>query len=112
MYMTQTSSPLTATYANHIGYSDITPYEVVRVVSAKTIEIRALRTVALPWERQWVPGGFLGTTLNQTDQEWSFESDPSAPVERIRLTKKGEWRNRNRRFVLANEPVKFYDYNF
>ena len=100
------------TYANEIGYSDITPYEVVRVVSDKTLEIRALRATALPWERQWVRGGFLGTVINQTDQQWSLESDPTAPVERIRLTKRGEWRNRNRKFVLDTQPVKFYDYNF
>ena len=110
--MPQTSSPLTATYANQYGYSDIIPYEVVRVVSDKTLEIRALRTEALPWDRQFVFGGFLGTVVNQRDQKWSFESDPTAPVERIRLTKRGEWRTRNRRFVLSDQPVKFYDYNF
>ena len=108
--MPQTSSPLTATYANQYGYSDITPYEVVRVVSDKTLEIRALRTEALPWDRQWSPQGFH--LLNPHDQRWSFESDPTAPVERIRLTKRGEWRTRNRRFVLSDQPVKFYDYNF
>ena len=100
------------TYANEIGYSDITPYEVVRVVSGKTLEIRPMRTEPLPWERQWVPGGFCGTIINQTDQKWSIESDPTAPVERIRLSKTGEWRKRNRRFILDHEPVKFYDYNF
>jgi hypothetical protein len=30
----------TLNYANHCGYSDVTPYEVVRVVSDKTIEVR------------------------------------------------------------------------
>ena len=27
-------------YANHIGYSDVNPYEIVRRVSDRTIEIR------------------------------------------------------------------------
>jgi len=99
-------------YANEIGYSDITPYEIVRVVSDKTLEIRQLRAEALPWEKQWAVGGFAATLVNQRDQKWSFSSDESFPVERIRLTKTGEWRHRNRRFILGDEPVKFYDYNF
>jgi hypothetical protein len=30
-------------YANHYMYSDVEPYEVIRVVSEKTIEIRAMK---------------------------------------------------------------------
>ncbi len=100
------------TYANQIGYSDITPYEIVRVVSDKTLEIRKLRTEELDWERQFVQGGFFGTILNQRDQRWSYESDPTAPVERIRRNKRGEWRNEYGVFALSTTPVKFYDYNF
>ena len=29
-------------YANHYGYSDVTPYEVVKVISDKTIEVREM----------------------------------------------------------------------
>jgi hypothetical protein len=29
-------------YANHYGYSDITPFEVVKVISDKTIEVREM----------------------------------------------------------------------
>ena len=99
-------------YANRIGYSDITPYEIVRVVSGKTLEIRELRTEELPWEKQWAVGGFAATLLNQRDQKWAFTSDESFPIERIRRNKKGEWRNARGVFRLDSAPVKFYDYNF
>jgi len=26
-------------YANYIGYSDVSPYEIIRVVSSKTLEL-------------------------------------------------------------------------
>jgi hypothetical protein len=29
-------------YANHLGYSDINPFEIVRRISDKTFEIRAM----------------------------------------------------------------------
>ena len=38
--MTDTLTAHIASYANQYGYSDIEPYEIVRVVSDKTIEIR------------------------------------------------------------------------
>ncbi|MDA1136421.1 MAG: hypothetical protein O2916_09290 [Proteobacteria bacterium] len=33
---------ITEKFANHLGYSDINPYEVERVVSEKCVEIRAI----------------------------------------------------------------------
>jgi hypothetical protein len=29
-------------YANHYGYTDVNPFEVVRAISEKTVEIRAM----------------------------------------------------------------------
>lgn len=100
-------------YANHLGYSDVTPYEVIRIVSDKTIEIRemdAKRDESVKLE--WIVGGFAGHCVNQRDQEWFISSDESAPVIRIRLGKRG-WKDKfGRRYELGDEPVKFYDYNF
>lgn len=100
-------------YANHIGYSDINPYEVVRVVSEKTIEIREMdcerdESVKL----DFVVGGFSAICVNQSNQEWFIKPNPENKVTRIRLGKNG-WKDKHgRRFVLGTEPVKFYDYNF
>lgn len=101
-------------YANRIGYSDVNPYEVVRVVSDKTIEIRAMsaeRDESV--ELDFRVGGFSAHCANQSEQKWFIASDESAPVIRIRLSKNKGWRDAGgSRYVLADEPRKFYDYNF
>lgn len=102
-------------YANHVGYSDVNPYEIVRHVSPTTIEIRAMNAVRANPENDlgFVPGGFVGHCANQHEQKWLITSDPNARVKRIRLHKDGKWRCKHgERFVLAVAPRKFYDYNF
>lgn len=100
-------------YANHIGYSDINPYEVVRAISDKTLEIRRMNAERDPsYKPEFVPGGFSGHCVNQLDQEWIITSDPDAAVIRIRLGKRG-WKDASgARYQLSDKPVKFYDYNF
>ncbi len=88
-------------YANHIGYSDINPFEVVRVISDKTMEIRAMdaerdESVKL----DWVVGGFSGVCLNQRDQNWFITSNEQNRVVRIRLGKQG-WKDANGRQRLG-----------
>ena len=99
-------------YANHYGYSDVNPYEIVRRISDKTIEVREMRAERnTNWKPEFVPGGFVGTVVNQDSQRWIITSDPTAPIIRIRLTKRG-WRSKNAQFELSNAPRKFYDFNF
>lgn len=100
-------------YANHLGYSDVTPYEVIRVVSDKTIEIREMNaerddSVKLEFH----VGGFSAHCSNQSKQKWHISSNESAPIIRIRLGKNG-WKDKHGgRFSLDDRPIKFYDYNF
>ena len=100
-------------YANHYGYSDVNPFEVVKVISDKTIEVREMdserdESVKL----DWAVGGFAGHCINQRDQKWFIKSNPENSVIRIRLGKNG-WKDKHgRRFDLSAEPVRFYDYNF
>ena len=100
-------------YANHLGYSDVTPYEVIRVVSEKTIEIREMSTEPDDSVKlEFHVGGFSAHCSNQRNQKWFITSDQTAPVVRIRLGKNG-WKDKHgRRFALCDKPVKFYDYNF
>jgi len=100
-------------YANHIGYSDVNPYEVVRRVSDKTLDVRAMNAERDPsWNPDFVPGGFFGTVVNQSEQKWVITSDDNGRVVRIRLGKQG-WKDAHgNRYQLSDEPVKFYDYNF
>jgi len=100
-------------YANHIGYSDVTPYEIIRAVSGKTLEIRRMSAERDPaFKPEFVPGGFSAHCTNQIAQAWIVSSDPTASVIRIRKGKLG-WKDANGgRYQLAEKPVRFYDYNF
>ena len=106
-------TPHTASHANQLGYSDAEPFEIVRVISDKTIEVRAMNAERDPsWKPEFVPGGFSARCINQDEQRWIITPRPDAPVVRIRLGKKG-WRDKyGSRYVLSNQPYKHYDYNF
>ena len=101
-------------FANMYGWSDVEPFEVVRVISDKTIEVRPMdaerdESVKL----QWAVGGFSAVCLNDHDQKWDIKSNPANPVVRIRLSAKKGWQDKHgRRFGLSKKPVKYYDHNF
>lgn len=101
-------------YANQYGWSDVNPFEVVKVISDKTIEVREMdaerdESVKL----DWAVGGFAGHCINQRDQKWFITSNEQNPVVRIRLSKNGVWKDKHgRKFDLSDKPVRFYDYNF
>jgi hypothetical protein len=101
-------------YANEMGYSDVEPHEVVRQVSDKCLEIRAMKADRDPsWKPEFIPGGFAGHCTNQSSQRWVISPNASQPTVRIRLGKNGKWKDRNgNRYVLSDHPIKFYDYNF
>ncbi len=101
-------------YANAHGYSDVTPYEVVRAVSDKTIEVRRMKAQLDPtWKPQFDIGGFVAHCINNNDQKWVCESDEEADVVRVRLHKNGQWKSKSgTKFYLADQPKCFYDYNF
>jgi hypothetical protein len=104
-------------FATKNGWSDVDPYEVVRVVSEKTIEVRAMNAKLLNGSGsgesdalKFFPGGFCGHTSGE--QRYEFSSNPEAAVIRIRLGKRG-WKDANgNRFSLTAEPFKHYDFNF
>ena len=101
-------------FANHIGYSDVNPFEVVKVISDKTIEIRAMdaeRDDSVKLD--FIPGGFSAHCANQSEQKWIITSNEENPVFRIRLSKNRGWQDKyGQRYSLADAPCKFYDYNF
>ena len=99
-------------YANLIGYSDVEPYEIIRWVSEKTIEVREMRATRGEWKMDVRPGGFAYHVANQHEQVWTIESDESRPIIRARLRKDGRWHSKMGRHVLRDIPQKFYDYNF
>lgn len=100
-------------YANHHGWSDVTPYEVIRVISEKTIEIREMKAERDPsYTPEFVPGGFSAVCTNQRDQQWIITPDDTAPVIRARLRKDGRFWSAHGSHRLNDTPIRFYDYNF
>lgn len=95
-------------YANKRSYSDITPFEVVRAISDKTIEVREMEytrdeSVTL----EWFPGGFAGHC--KPIQKWILTSNKTKPVIRLRLNAKGWQDKHGSHYTLSDCPA---DYNF
>lgn len=103
-----------ATHANHYSYSDITPYEIIKKVSAKTIDVRRMKATMINMdEMKFHTGGFSANCSNQNDQKYTFESDENEIVERLRLNKDGVWCSKyGDKHRLNIKPIRFYDFNF
>lgn len=101
------------THANFSGYSDVHPYEIVKVVSPKTIEVRLVDAELDPaWKPEVIAGGFAGHTVNNGSQKWIYKSNQNNRPIRLRKRKDGYFYSAGGRHVLSNAPEKFYDYNF
>lgn len=98
-------------YANHILYSDINPFEVIRKINDKTMEIRRMSSELIKIPSSEV-GGFCAH-YNNSEQKWNITSNESNDVFKIRLHKNGSWYDSyHNRYVLSDTPIKHYDYNF
>lgn len=95
-------------YCNHKSYTDVTPFEVVRVISDKLVEIREMKATLIKAPELLGVGGFAGVQDNYT-QEWECSSDENMPIIRIKLSSKGWGRGQYR---MSDTPTYFYDYNF
>lgn len=104
----------TSQYANHIGYSDVTPYEIIAISkSGKKITIRAMAAERdLEWKPEWNIGGFVANCSNQNDQNWKIEPDENGLVLEARLRKDGCFHSPMGRHKIADAPRRFYDFNF
>jgi len=100
-------------YANHYGWSDVTPYEVIKTISAQTVEVRELRAVQTVFPKEWVSGGFAGHCVDNHNQKYEYHQEPGNPIKRIRWSKaKNNWYYHGMKFLMEDNPYKHYDYNF
>lgn len=102
-------------YANCHGYSDVTPFEVMRVVSKSTMDVRRMDAERdETFKLEFHVGGFSANCSNQDDQRWIITSDTTNQITRIRYSKANQrWQDSSgSRYLLSDKPVKFYDYNF
>ena len=119
---TETLIPTTDIFANRCGYSDVHPYEIVRIVSEKCIEVRAMDTGENKTELKFHVGGFSAHCSNQHAQDYDYTSNPDNAVIKIRLNRTGThhdgtpiltWKSKHgERFAIADAPHKFHDFNF
>ena len=73
---------------------DVFPYEVVRVISNKTVEIRPMIATRIE-------------DSNSESQEYVYASDVAATPIRVRLTKsRGVWALRGVRYFEADAPYR------
>ena len=99
-------------FCNMHSWSDIYPFEIIRVVSDKTIEVREMAAdLDHDFKPKIIPGGFNGHCVNQDKQTYNYRSCPDGQVLRVRLGKKG-WKSQMGRHALSTQPRKFFDYNF
>ncbi len=101
-------------FANKFGYSDIYPFEIVRVISDKTLEIRPMSSeLSEDWKPEIIVGGFSGHCVNNNTQEYTYTSKPEAETIRIRKRKnQDEWTHNGERYIVDFKPQRHYDYNF
>lgn len=102
-------------FVNRHGYSDVDPYEVIKVVSDKTVEVRKMDTVQIRVPNDFHSGGFLGHFSDNRDgQEYEYSSNEENETIRVRWSERNRrWQDGNgNRFVMSDKPYKFYDYNF
>lgn len=104
-------------YANHSGWSDIEPYEIIgRSPSGKQLTLRQMKAVRDPeWKPNIIPGGFSGICVNNSEQRWIIEPDESGFVIKARLSKYGNGMRFHSKLgwhTLSTVPVKHHDYNF
>lgn len=100
-------------YVTRIGYSDRYPFEIVKIVSDKTIEVREMDAKLINGDDlNFQIGGFAAHCSNQHSQEYAYSSNEKNPIIRIRLCRDGYWKHKGEKFLLSEKPYKFYDYNF
>lgn len=99
-------------YANLMGYSDITPYEILRKTK-NTLIVRQMKAELDPaFTPKYVKGGYAGICINQDEQKWIIESDDLAPEVKAYIRKDGYFYLHGQKMIISKIPMKFYDYNF
>lgn len=78
--------------------------------SGRTITLQRDKATRDPaWKPDTHPGGFLGHTVNNSEQRWTYEPDPDGVTFKARVTRRG-WSANGTPVVPGRH--EFYDYNF
>jgi len=105
---------MTNQFANQIGYSDITPFEVIATSkSGKQITIRQMQAERDPnWKPEFHAGGFFAHCANQSEQKWIITSDEDATPIKAHKRADGYFYSAWGKHKIEAQPRRFYDFNF
>ena len=111
------ATAITQKYVNRVMFSDIDPFEIVRVISERTLEVRRMNATlteisANAIREGMAVGGFAAHLPEDVKQEYVYTSDVNAPTFKIYRRKDGRYYNGCLKYVLSDSPYKNYDYNF
>jgi hypothetical protein len=97
-------------YVNRHDDKGTLPFEVVDLISASVLLIREMSCDRV---KGWKPAMIMGQCVNESDQRWEIIPDPEALTFRIRLDKRGDWKDTSGKvYVLAENPVRFHRFSF
>ncbi len=98
-----------AAYANQLGWTDVTPYEILEKRTPRKIIIRMMDAELDPnWKMDTSIGGFVGHINNDRTQEYSYSSNELYSEIAIRLNKQGIWKDKyGNCYSLNIIPYKF-----
>ena len=100
-------------YVNRSVGTDCFPYEVVKIVSEKCVEIRPMKHEQTVFPKEYHIGGFVAHCADNHSQEYKYFSDETASTIKIRYSEKTKkWGSKYDRFWMSDTPRYFYDYNF
>lgn len=93
-------------------HSDSHAYTVIKVSpSGKTVTLqRDKATLSPDFKPQTIVGGFMGHTVNQHEQSYTYEADTEGHTITARFTKRGWTTPGGSR--ISHGRHEFYDYNF
>jgi len=97
-------------FANRYEEKGTLPFEVVEYISGYELVIREM---IADLKKGWRPAMIMGHCTNEQEQEWTIASDPMALTFRIRLDKRGKWKDAaGNVYRLEAIPIRFHRYSF
>ena len=66
------------------------------------------------WKPEMIAGGFAGHCVNNREQRWIITENPDGEITEGYLGNDNQWyeKGSNRRTIIGQGWVKFYDYNY
>ena len=105
-------NPIVGDGATVCHHSDRTACTVIRISpSGKTVWMQEDTATLDDWKPKFIPGGFAGHCVNNTEQRYIYQSNLHGVIHRASRRKEGWFRTTNGEPVIPGRR-HFHDYNF